>query len=47
MDMGAQLDLNSMSLLNPHWSFESLELILEEPTNQPYNLDALNKPLVA
>ena len=47
MDVGAQLDLKSMRLLTPNWSCESLELILKEPTNQPYNFDALNKSLVA
>ena len=47
MDMGYQLDLNSNRLLTPHWSCESLELIPMEPTNQPYNLDSMNKPLVA
>ena len=47
MDMGDQLDLKSTRLLTPHWSCESLELIIKEPTDQPYNLDSLNKPLVA
>ena len=46
MNMGAQLDLKSMRLLTPHWSCESLELILKEITNQPHNIDALNEPLV-
>ena len=47
MDMGAQLDLKSMRFLNPHWSCKSLELILKEPTDQPYNIDSLKDPLVA
>ena len=47
MDIGDQLDLKSVRLLNPHWSCDSLEIILKEPTNHPYNLDALNEPLVA
>ena len=47
IDMGAHLDLKSVRLLTPHWSCDSLELILKEPTDQPYNIDALNKSVVA
>ena len=47
IDMGDQLDLKSMHLFTPHWSFQPLELILKEPTDQPYNIDALKEPLVA